>query len=464
MKNKNNGRYGYLLQTIIVIVDFLCLNLAFFLVYLFSDANEGFVIHGKIVWLLLNFSYVPVAFVFSHFHNERIIYADRVFIKALMSIGLHALIFGILILFLQVEDVSNKTILLYFFIFFVLLSFWWVTSRLLLKRIRRKGMNFRRIIIVGAGKTGQLLYKNLQSDAGYGYKFMGFFDDNISLNGKIPLYRGTTDKVEEFALAEHIDEIYCALPGSQDEKILRLIRFTELNMIRFYIIPEINRYVFKRMHYHMLGDVPVLTLRDEPLENPFSRFFKRSFDIIFSLIVLLFSPFWLLPAAIAVKLSSPGPVFFVQRRTGYKGREFNCYKFRTMRVNNDADHKQATRNDPRKTKIGEFFRKTNIDELPQFINVLRGDMSVVGPRPHMLRHTADYSKVVDKYMVRHFVRPGLTGWAQVNGLRGETKALWQMERRVEFDVWYIENWNFWLDIKIIFKTIVNALRGEKNAF
>ena len=214
----------------------------------------------------------------------------------------------------------------------------------------------------------------------------------------------------------------------------------------------------------MLGDVPVLTLRDEPLENPFSRFFKRSFDIIFSLIVLLFSPFWLLPAAIAVKLSSPGPVFFVQRRTGYKGREFNCYKFRTMRVNNDADHKQATRNDPRKTKIGEFFRKTNIDELPQFINVLRGDMSVVGPRPHMLRHTADYSKVVDKYMVRHFVRPGLTGWAQVNGLRGETKALWQMERRVEFDVWYIENWNFWLDIKIIFKTIVNALRGEKNAF
>lgn len=163
-------------------------------------------------------------------------------------------------------------------------------------------------------------------------------------------------------------------------------------------------------------------------------------------------------------MSSPGPVFFKQRRTGYRGKEFVCYKFRTMKVNNDSDNKQASKNDPRKTKIGNILRKTNIDELPQFYNVLKGEMSIVGPRPHMVKQTEDYSALIDKYMLRHIIKPGITGWAQVNGFRGETKELWQMQKRVEYDVWYAENWNFMLDIKIIIKTIINAIRGDKNAF
>lgn len=194
------------------------------------------------------------------------------------------------------------------------------------------------------------------------------------------------------------------------------------------------------------------------------RAVKRLFDFVFSSVILLLSPLWLLPIAICVKLSSPGPVLFKQKRTGFMGREFNCLKFRTMRVNNESDKLQATKGDPRITRIGEFLRKTSLDELPQFINVFKGEMSVVGPRPHMLKHTKDYSAIIDKYMVRHFIKPGLTGWAQVNGYRGETKELWQMEKRVEYDVWYIENWNFMLDMKIIFLTLIGIFKGDKNAF
>ena len=191
---------------------------------------------------------------------------------------------------------------------------------------------------------------------------------------------------------------------------------------------------------------------------------KRAFDIVFSSVVLIFSPLVFIPVAIGVKMSSPGPVFFRQERTGLQGRRFHCLKFRTMRVNSDADSVQATSDDPRKTAFGNFLRRTSIDELPQFINVFLGDMSVVGPRPHMVKQTEDYTRIIDKYMVRHTIKPGITGWAQISGYRGLTDELWKMEKRVEYDVWYIEHWNFFLDLKIIFRTVVNAFKGEENAY
>ena len=172
----------------------------------------------------------------------------------------------------------------------------------------------------------------------------------------------------------------------------------------------------------------------------------------------------IIPVGIGIKLSSPGPIFFVQKRTGYRGQAFNCYKFRTMRVNDDSDTLQASKGDPRVTWFGNFLRRSSIDELPQFFNVWRGDMSVVGPRPHMVAQTEMYSELIDKYMLRHTIKPGITGWAQVRGYRGQTEELWQMEKRVEFDVWYAENWSFFLDMKIIFRTIWNALKGEDNAY
>jgi putative colanic acid biosynthesis UDP-glucose lipid carrier transferase len=191
---------------------------------------------------------------------------------------------------------------------------------------------------------------------------------------------------------------------------------------------------------------------------------KRLTDILLSVIFLVPTVLLLPFIAVIIKCQSPGPVFFRQRRTGLDGREFWCWKFRSMHVNNTADSQQATKDDPRKFPFGDFMRKTNIDELPQFWNVLRGDMSIVGPRPHMLAHTEQYDKLIDKYMVRHFVKPGITGWAQVTGFRGETRELWQMEGRVERDIWYMQHWSLWLDLRIIWLTFKTIFKRDKKAY
>ena len=240
-------------------------------------------------------------------------------------------------------------------------------------------------------------------------------------------------------MLEHdIDEIYCTLPGTNNGKIVRLLNFAEKKMVRFYIVPEFYRDVKKSMVMEVMESIPLLTVRREPLQSAYNRFLKRTFDIFFSLVILLtIYPILYIVVGIMIKLSSPGPILFKQKRTGLYGHDFECFKFRTMKVNAQADTLQAVKNDPRKTRIGDFLRRTNLDEFPQFVNVLLGDMSVVGPRPHMLKHTEQYSALIDKYMVRHLVKPGVTGWAQVTGYRGETKTLEQMEGRVKRDVWYI---------------------------
>ena len=236
-------------------------------------------------------------------------------------------------------------------------------------------------------------------------------------------------------------------------------------MVRFYIVPEFYRNIKKSLIMEVLESVPLLTIRREPLQAAYNRALKRCFDVVFSLAILCtIYPILYVFIGVLIKSTSRGPILFKQKRTGLYGQEFECYKFRTMRVNAEADVVQAVKDDPRKTRIGDFLRRTNLDEFPQFINVLKGEMSVVGPRPHMLKHTEQYSTLIDKYMVRHLVKPGVTGWAQVTGYRGETKTLEQMEGRVKRDVWYIENWTFFLDLKIIVVTILNMFKGEKNAY
>ncbi|MCD8293177.1 MAG: exopolysaccharide biosynthesis polyprenyl glycosylphosphotransferase, partial [Prevotellaceae bacterium] len=230
-------------------------------------------------------------------------------------------------------------------------------------------------------------------------------------------------------------------------------------------VPDVRNYLKRQMHFEMMGNTPIMSIRQEPLAQMENRIVKRAFDLLFSLTFLctLF-PFLYIGIGIAIKCSSPGPIFFKQKRSGKEGKEFWCYKFRSMRINDQSDTLQATKNDCRKTRVGDFLRRSNMDELPQFINVLRGDMSVVGPRPHMLKHTEEYSKLIDKYMVRHLVKPGITGWAQINGFRGETKELWQMEGRVLKDIWYLEHWTFLLDIYIIYRTVKNCIIGDKAAY
>ena len=306
----------------------------------------------------------------------------------------------------------------------------------------------------------------MTADPTSGFKVVGYFAEHPSDNyPKECHYLGTPQEVIPYLKKSKAEQLYCGLASSHSKEIMPIISYCENNLIHFYSVPNVRNYLKRRMHLELIGNVPVLDIRQEPLAQPENRLAKRLFDIVFSLLFLCtIFPIIFIIIGLAIKITSPGPIFFKQKRSGEENKEFWCYKFRSMRVNKDSDKVQATLNDPRKTRLGNFMRKTSIDELPQFINVLLGDMSVVGPRPHMLKHTEEYSKLIDKYMVRHLVKPGITGWAQVTGFRGETRELWQMEGRVERDIWYLEHWTFMLDLYIIYKTVKNAVKGEKEAY
>ncbi|MDH6312503.1 putative colanic acid biosynthesis UDP-glucose lipid carrier transferase [Parabacteroides sp. PFB2-10] len=464
---ESNKKRGNLIQWFIGIGDLLVVNALFFAVYYLM--GEGYTraidSHLREVVLLLNFCYFfSVYFVPIQLHAS-VIFLEKIVQRAFLLVTFFIILFATCLTFLNIGDQLATFLLLYYISLVVFFSFWRVIVRISLKIYRRKGYNFKAVVIVGAGKNGMELYRVMKDDLAYGFHVLGFFDDNLALKDVLPNYLGMTHEVERYCLENSVDEIYCTLPGTQDEKMLRMLNFAEKNMIRFYIVPEFYRMVKKSLLMEMMDTVPLLTIRREPLQSAYNRSLKRAFDIVFSLAVLLtVFPIMYVVIGLLIKLSSPGPILFRQKRTGIYGEEFFCYKFRTMRVNEEADTQQAQKDDPRKTKIGDFLRRTNIDEFPQFMNVLAGHMSVVGPRPHMLKHTEQYSAIIDKYMVRHLVKPGVTGWAQVTGYRGETRTLEQMEGRVKRDVWYIENWSFFLDLKIIVVTIVNMFTGEKNAY
>ena len=360
----------------------------------------------------------------------------------------------------------------YFGLFYVALIIVIISYRLIsrhfLELYRKKGGNVRKVVLVGSHENMQELYHAMTDDPTSGYRVLGYFEDFPS--GRYPQevpYLGQPNEVSVF-LEKHageINQLYCSLPSARSAEIVPIINYCENHLLYFHGVPNVCKGFPQRIWHSMIGNMPILNLRYEPLSKVENRFLKRLFDIMLSgiFLVTVFPVIYLIVGTI-IKLTSPGPVFFKQMRTGLNGREFKCYKFRSMRVNDEADKKQATVDDPRKTKFGNFLRRSNIDELPQFINVFRGEMSIVGPRPHMLAHTETYARLIDKYMVRHFIKPGVTGWAQTHGFRGETKELSQMEGRVQSDIWYMEHWTILLDLYIIYKTIVNAIIGEKNAY
>ena len=445
---KQEVRYAHLINTLVVVGDLIILNLVFVIMFELFKSYLDWDVIGNFRRLLFafNLSYIPTINFFSIKLAERIVYAEKIVSNVFWFICFHAMIFIVLIMMMKLENLSRLYFAALYLVLFVVLICWRLCIRFALKNYRKRGFNFKNIIIIG-------------------YRIMGFFEDNPVNIPSDSVCLGPVDKAKEYITNNPIDEVYCTLPESAERKIVDLMNFCESNMIHFMLVPTLRRYVKKQMKLDSIGDIPVFLMREEPLQYPFNKFVKRTFDILFSTVFLctLF-PILYIIIGIIIKADSPGPVLFKQKRTGLKGSDFVCYKFRTMRVNKDADVKQATKNDARTTKIGAFLRKTNLDELPQFVNVLIGNMSVVGPRPHMLKHTIEYSAMIDKYMLRHLAKPGITGWAQVNGYRGETKELIQMEKRVEYDVWYIENWSFFLDIKIIYLTVRNMIKGEKNAY
>jgi Undecaprenyl-phosphate glucose phosphotransferase len=371
--------------------------------------------------------------------------------------------------FNQTFKISREVLLVTYGTSILLTTIWRFSLIKIVRYYRSKGYNNRKAIIIGAGPTAQEFRNMLYNKVEYGLNFLGFFEDEKDKYPKVAdQIVGKVSESMQFAIDNHVDEIFCALPYDREEQIKELYQFADKQLIRFKIVPDLSVFLahqMQKVEIDYYGSMPVLILRKEPLEYVMNRFLKRAFDFTFSLLVTILILSWLVPLiALLIKLTSKGPVFFIQQRTGIKNKPFKVIKFRTMYVNDEADELQATRDDPRITPLGRILRKTNLDELPQFFNVLLGHMSVIGPRPHMLKHTEEYSKIIDKFMVRHFIKPGITGWAQVNGYRGETKDPKEMEMRVQADIWYMENWSFFLDIRIIFLTIFKMIVGDGKAF
>lgn len=459
-------RFGKYIRGVLTVSDFVVLNLAYLLAILI--APYGSELESKWIWLIANVAFIPSVLQYSQIHNARIFFADRVVIEALKSSALQIACMMALLYAFDIFPVGAKEWITFGVLFFVMLAVWWVASRKLLKRFRRMGFNYKRTIIIGSGQTGQEVGNELASDAGYGYRLMGIFDKE-KVNRKNwkqfgNLRYGNIDDIARFVHDAHIDTIYYTLDAEDTDLVRRIMLIAEESSADFFYVPPYNRLISGQFSVSNVGNLPAMAHSLSPLNRRSNRFAKRCLDLFVSVPFLIVSPLIFIPIAIGIKLTSPGPIFFKQKRTGIHGNDFVCYKFRTMRVNADSDRVQATTDDPRKTRFGDFLRRSSLDELPQFFNVLLGNMSVVGPRPHMVLHTEEYSHLIDKYMVRHSVKPGITGWAQVSGYRGGTKELWQMEKRVEYDVWYIRNWNLMLDIKIIFLTIFNSFRGESNAY
>ncbi|MCM1311058.1 MAG: undecaprenyl-phosphate glucose phosphotransferase [Bacteroides sp.] len=461
LDSRSRGRYGRYQREVLFFVDLLMVNILFgALCFIHPELTEYY---ARTKWLAVSLSYLPVALLFQRARMQRTLHIDRLLVEAIKAVACHAVIFVTLLVFLQADDFPTSYFFQYYGMMIIGLPATWLGTRVAIKSYRKCGGNYRRIVIVGTNSTARRLAESLLKNEAYGYRILGFFDKSPAI-GFSGIYCGTLDDLPEFIGRENVDEIFYVLSGENEGDLLRCIAIADAEMVEFHYVPKLSPYAGRRFELDNVGGLPVLTPLINPLNKPINRLIKRAFDFTFSSIALICSPIVFIPIAIAVKLSSPGPVFFKQKRTGYMGREFYCLKFRTMRVNSDADSRQATSNDPRKTKVGDFLRRTSLDELPQFINVWLGQMSVVGPRPHMLAHTEQYKQLIDRYMIRHMVKPGITGWAQVCGYRGNTDELYKMEKRVECDVWYIEHWSFALDLKIIVKTLVNASNGEENAY
>ena len=462
-------RFNKVIKSIIITGDLCILNAVFITVYhmmntttlgiTFANSLPQLSVLLNLVYLLCNYSKGVVL-------HRRLVRPDHIIMRAVRNTFFHAVVFISLISLADFGNLSARFFILFYSCFLITLIVYRLLFRHLLKAYRRRGGNSRTVILVGSGENMIELHHELTDDPTSGFNVVGYLADTYSTHYPDTCrYLGQPSEVVSYLEHNNIEHVYCGLTSSHSKEIVPIINYCENHLIHFYSVPNVRNYLKRRMHLELIGNVPVLYIRREPLAQPENRLIKRLFDIVFSLLFLctVFPVIYIIIGA-AIKITSPGPIFFKQKRSGEEGKDFWCYKFRSMRVNKDSDKVQATQNDPRKTRLGNFIRKTSIDELPQFINVLLGDMSVVGPRPHMLKHTEEYSKLIDKYMVRHLVKPGITGWAQVTSFRGETKELWQMEGRVERDIWYLEHWTFMLDLYIIYKTVRNAIRGEKEAY
>ncbi len=459
-----------LARQLVITSDFVIINIIL-LSYILKTPNfvpEYFHTATKITVVAANFAMAIGQYFFKTKIHYRKISFEEVSARVTKLVLTHVAAMVILLSFLSDKPTDFKFAFVYGASVYVILMFARFFERKLLKHVRQLGRNTRSVIMIGNDPALISLYDNMIGDPTTGYRVKGYYSDKIIPNSPQSLkHLGDINTLHYNMENNHdpsIDDAFCSLSHDENDEIARIMKFCDANLVRFYYIPRMFGNYRLSLKPEMMGDTLTYTNHLEPLSITTNKLTKRLFDVTVSIISCICMIPIIPIIAIIIKIQSPGPIFFKQERTGFAGKTFFCYKFRSMHVNKDADLEQATENDPRKFAFGNFMRKTNIDELPQFWNVLRGDMSIVGPRPHMLHHTEIYSELIDKYMVRHFCKPGITGWAQVTGFRGETKELWQMEERVERDIWYIEHWTFMLDIKIIYKTIKSVIIPDKHAY
>ena len=469
LQKLSHYRFSRYFKLLFVGVDVVLLNLATILSALarFGSLDKLLSKEERTVSLLAILIWVALLLQNDSNRSIRVEPIESILIRTIRKLLIHAALISIFVVYLKYYDISRLRLFSFYLIFFGLLMISRYLSMKLLKYIRAEGYNFKTFIVVGANESGERIRKILAKDLTYGYKFLGFFDEKADTEIVDPnSVLGNFEDVRKFVVEKKIDEMYVSLHIDKIEIINELTRICEQNMVRIKFLPDFQLYTkSSKVEVAFYENMPVLMFRTEPLEFAINRLSKKIFDIVFSSLVILFIFPWLFPIImLIIKLESPGPIFFRQERSGRDNRSFMCFKFRSMYVNGLAHRKQAEKGDSRITKFGTFIRKTSIDELPQFFNVFLGDMSVVGPRPHMVNLAKEYSDLINNYLVRQYAKPGITGWAQVNGFRGETKELKDMENRVEYDIWYIENWSLLLDVKIIIKTIINIFKGEENAY
>ena len=452
MVKKYAGRYSKYLRPISIIFDLLVV-ISF--VYLFLDKSLL-----KATTILIFCALWIISALITKFYE---VYRFTKLIRIISYIFYQLLLFSILVFaFFGVAQnpASGLSQTLIFLLYtFIIISLFKFTLFYALQSYRLGfGGNFRKTIIIGNDESVTELKEFFinQKELGYENRMTFKFNQPSDLN---------LAECFDFILSRNIDEVYCSANELDESQITSLITFCENNFKILKFISKRGGLLSKKLKTDTYGLSTVQSLREMPLSNDFNTILKRIFDIVFSLVVIIFLLSWITPImALIIKIESRGPVLFKQTRNGIKFREFTCYKFRSMIENNDADIQQATKNDKRVTKIGKILRKTSLDELPQFFNVLIGNMSVVGPRPHMIKENERYSRSVDKFMVRHFVKPGITGLAQVKGFRGEIETDEDIINRVKYDIYYLENWSLILDLNIVFLTTINFLTGQKKAY
>lgn len=446
------GRYSGYLRPISYLIDLGIIN-GIAIMFFFKNINPmNFVLFISLAWIILS--------IYSKFYK---VYRYTKPVNILTLVINQAVLF--LLLIFAFSGLNHElaiypwSIVRYTAICFVLIALVKFTIYYLLQKYRVffEG-NFRTTVIFGLNRKTLALENFFNKNQEYGYKHAKTFSFKDKQKTNL------TDCFQ-YILDEGINEIYCSISELTNSQINEIVDFADNNLKILKFLPDNKEIYSKKLRYEYYDYIPILALRTIPLEDSINMILKRGFDIVFASLVIVFILSWLTPiVAILIKIESRGPIFFKQSRNGFNFREFDCYKFRSMMPNNNAHLHQASRNDERITGVGKFIRKTSIDELPQFFNVLFGDMAVVGPRPHMVSHTNVYAKKIDKFMVRHFVKPGITGLAQTSGFRGEVETDKDIIGRVKYDIFYIENWSLLLDIKIIIKTFINAVNGDDKAY